>query len=96
MPLRDTPGKSANACPSPIMNARPKPTSFTPFGMKRVPISTVPVNISKPPTILTSEKNSSTQSPKKKCTITAGNADSRIFAQYLQSFDRTIADSLAK
>ena len=51
MPLRETPGRIAMACPHPIRKARRNPTMFLPRGRKRVPASTAPVNIRSAPTM---------------------------------------------
>ena len=51
MPLRETPGRIATACPQPIRSARRKPTGRWPRGRKRVPASTAPVNIRSAPTM---------------------------------------------
>ena len=51
MPLRETPGRIATACPQPIRKARRYPTGRWPCGRKRVPANTAPVNIRSAPTM---------------------------------------------
>ena len=80
MPERETPGRIATACATPIRSAFGSVTMPEPFGRKRVAVSTTPVKTSAAPTIPGDANAASSRSSNRTPTTPAGTADRMILA----------------